>query len=107
MGKEFMAFLKTYGVIGLAIAVVLGGKLNGLVTAFVEGIFMPLLAPLLGAAGADWRKATINIGGTDEAPLIALGIGQVLGALIDFLIVAYVVFWISKKLLKEDLVAKK
>jgi large conductance mechanosensitive channel len=107
MGKDFMAFLKTYGVIGLAIAVVIGGKLNGLVTAVVEGIFMPLLAPLLGAAGADWRKATINIGGTDEAPLIALGIGQVLGALIDFLIVAYVVFWISKKLLKEDLVTKK
>jgi large conductance mechanosensitive channel len=107
MGKDFMAFLKTYGVIGLAIAVVIGGKLNGLVTAFVEGIFMPVLAPLIGAAGADWRKATINIGGTDEAPLIALGIGQVLGALIDFLIVAYVVFWISKKLLKQDVVAKK
>lgn len=107
MGKDFMAFLKTYGVIGLAIAVVIGGKLNTLVTAFVEGIFMPILAPLLGAAGADWRKATINIGGTADAPLIALGIGQVLGALIDFLIVAYVVYWISKKLLKEDMVTKK
>jgi len=68
---------------------------------------MPILAPLLGAAGADWRKATINIGGTADAPLIALGIGQVLGALIDFLIVAYVVYWISKKLLKEDMVTKK
>jgi large conductance mechanosensitive channel len=107
MGKDFMVFLKTYGVIGLAIAVVIGGKLNTLVTAFVEGIFMPILAPLLGAAGADWRKATINIGGTADAPLIALGIGQVLGALIDFLIVAYVVYWISKKLLKEDMVTKK
>jgi large conductance mechanosensitive channel len=107
MGKEFMAFLKNYGVIGLAIAVVIGGKLNGLVTAFVEGIFMPLLAPLLGAAGSDWRKATINIGGTADAPFIALGIGQVLSALIDFLIVAYVVFWISKKLLKEEVVTKK
>jgi large-conductance mechanosensitive channel len=68
---------------------------------------MPLLAPLLGAAGSDWRKATINIGGTADAPFIALGIGQVLGALIDFLIVAVVVFWISKKLLKEAVVAKK
>lgn len=107
MGKDFMTFLRTYGVIGLAIAVVIGGKLNGLVTAFVEGIFMPVLAPLLGAAGADWRKATINIGGTADAPLIALGIGQVLGALIDFLIVAYVVFLISKRLLKEEVVTKK
>jgi large conductance mechanosensitive channel len=107
MGREFLAFLKTYGVIGLAIAVVIGGKLNTLVTAFVEGIFMPLLAPVLGAAGTNWRTATINIGGTTEAPFIALGIGQVLAALIDFLIVAYVVFWISKKLLREELVTKK
>ena len=107
MGKDFMLFLRNYGVIGLAIAVVIGGKLNGLVTAFVEGILMPLISPLLGAAGSDWRTATINVGGTAEQPLMKFGIGQVLGATIDFLIVAYVVFWISKKLLKEEVVTKK
>ena len=107
MTKEFMAFLKTYGVIGLAIAVVIGGKLNTMVTAVVEGLLMPFIAPLLGAAGETWRTATINLGGTAEAPLIQLGIGQVLGATIDFLIVALVVFLIAKKLLREEVVAKK
>ena len=107
MGKEFMAFLKQYGVIGLAIAVVIGGKLNAVVTAVVEGILMPLISPLLGAAGTDWRTATINIGGTADAPLMKFGVGQVIGALIDFLIVAFIVFWLSKKLLKEETVAKK
>lgn len=107
MMKEFMAFLKTYGVIGLAIAVVIGGKLNTMVTAVVEGLLMPLIAPLLGAAGQTWRTATINLGGTAEAPFIQLGIGQVLGATLDFLIVAFVVFWIAKKLLREEVVAKK
>ena len=105
MGKEFMAFLKTYGVIGLAIAVVIGGKLNAMVTAVVEGLLMPLLAPLLGAG--DWRAAKLNLGGTAEAPMFSFGIGQVLGAVIDFLIVAYIVFWLSKKLLREETVTKK
>ena len=107
MIKEFMVFLKTYGVIGLAIAVVIGGKLNSVVTAFVEGLLMPLIAPLLGAAGENWRVATIDLGGTAEAPFIQLGIGQMLGATLDFLIVALVVFLIAKKLLREEVVAKK
>ena len=107
MLKEFMAFLKQYGVIGLAIAVVIGGKLNTLVTAFVEGLLMPLLAPLLGAAGEDWRKAVVKVGGTPEHPLFQFATGQVLGALIDFLLVAFIVFWFAKKVLREEAVAKK
>jgi large conductance mechanosensitive channel len=41
MYGEFMTFLKTYGVIGLAVAVIIGGKLNALVTAAVDGLLMP------------------------------------------------------------------
>ena len=44
MGKEFLAFLKHYGVIGLAIAVIIGGKANGVVTALVDNLIMPLIA---------------------------------------------------------------
>ena len=43
MLKEFVAFLKEYGVIGLAIAVIIGGKLNALIGATVEGILMPVI----------------------------------------------------------------
>jgi large conductance mechanosensitive channel len=87
--------------------VVIGGKLNAVVTAFVEGLLMPLLAPLLGAAGEDWRKAVLKIGGTPEAPLFQFGTGQMIGALIDFLLVAFIVFWFAKKVLREETVAKK
>ena len=69
MLKEFLAFLKQYGVVGLAIAVVIGGKLNAVVTAFVEGVLMPLLAPLLGRRGR-WRKAD-SMAETPEAPLFS------------------------------------
>lgn len=95
MGKEFMAFLKQYGVIGLAIAVIIGGKANALVTTLVDNLIMPLVGMVL--PGGDWRAAMIG----------PIGIGPILGALVDFVIVAYLVFWFAKKVLKEDTVAKK
>ena len=43
MFKEFIGFLKQYGVIGLAIAVIIGGKLNEFVTSVVQDLLMPLI----------------------------------------------------------------
>jgi large conductance mechanosensitive channel len=51
MLKEFFSFLKAYGVIGLAIAVIIGGKLNELISSLVNDLLMPLLfQPALRAA---------------------------------------------------------
>ena len=95
MGNEFLAFLKQYGVIGLAIAVIIGGKANGVVTALVDNLIMPLIGLI--TPGGDWRKLAIG----------PITYGPILGALIDFLIVAFIIFWFAKKVLKEDTVAKK
>ncbi len=99
MHREFIAFLKEYGVIGLAIAVVIGGKANALVTALVDGVLMPAV-PFFLPSGA-WRPATLDVGA------VHLIWGPVLGAGLDFLIVAWLVFWFSKKVLKEASVSKK
>jgi large conductance mechanosensitive channel len=99
MMKEFIAFLKQYGVIGLAIAVIIGGKLNDLVKAAVDGILMPVVTAYLPAG--DWRTAVFNVG------KIKFVFGPFLGAMIDFLIVAFLVVWMSKKFLKEEVVTKK
>ncbi len=99
MRGEFMEFLKKYGVIGLAIAVIIGGKANALVTALVDGIFMPIVTFFI--PGGTWRTATLDVGS------VHLLLGPVLGALVDFLIVAYLVFWFSKKVLREETVTKK
>jgi len=99
MGKEFMAFLKTYGVIGLAIAVIIGGKLNELVTAVVKGLLMPLIGLI--PIGTSWETWGFDAGGQHFA------IGPVIGAGIDFLIVAWLVFVFSKKVLREETVSKK
>jgi large conductance mechanosensitive channel len=99
MYKEFMEFLKQYSVIGLAIAVIIGGKLNDLIKTMVDGILMPLITFFI--PGGEWRTAKQVVG-----PFTFL-LGPFFGALIDFIIVALVVFWISKLVLKEEKVTKK
>ena len=47
MIKEFISFLKQYGVIGLAIAVVIGGKVNEFVSATVADLLMPIIGVFL------------------------------------------------------------
>ena len=98
MMKEFTDFLKQYGVIGLAVAVIIGGKLGDLVKAVVDGLLMPFIGALI--PGGDWR------GFTTPGP-IAFELGRVAGAAIDFVIVAFVVFWIAKNIMREDTVTKK
>jgi len=99
MRQEFIAFLKQYGVIGLAIAVIIGGKANALVTALVDGILMPVVTFFI--PGGAWRTTTLDVG-----PIHFL-LGPVLGAGVDFLIVAWLVFWFSKQVLREATVTKK
>ena len=98
MIKEFIGFLKQYGIIGLAIAVIIGGKLNEFVTSVVQDLLMPLVfQPALKAAAVDdIRKLSYN----------GILYGKVVGSAIDFLIVAFVVFMIAKVILKEETVKK-
>lgn len=97
--KGFFEFIKQYGVIGLALAVIIGGKLNALVSAVVDGFIMPVVGAL--TPGGNWRTATYDVGSMHFQP------GIVLAALLDFLIVAAVVYMIAKLILREEKVAKK
>jgi large conductance mechanosensitive channel len=99
MIKEFIGFLKQYGVIGLAIAVIIGGKLNEFISSLVNDLFMPLLLkPALQAAQVDDIRK-LSYGGVLY--------GKVIGSAIDFVIVAFVVFLIAKFVLREQSVTKK
>lgn len=99
MFREFVEFLKKYGVIGLAIAVIIGGKLNELISSLVNDLLMPLVfQPALRAANVDdIRRLSFN----------GIFYGKVIGAAIDFLIVAGIVFLIAKFVFKEQEVVKK
>ena len=93
MVGEFKEFLIKQGVLGLAVAVVIGGAVGKLVTAIVADLIMPIV----GAAvpSGDWRKAIVQIGS------VKLAVGDFAGVLLDFLIVALVVFLMVKTLVRE------
>lgn len=97
--SEFKEFLMEYKVIGLAVAFVMGIAITALVKSLVDNIIMPVVAVLLPEGG--WQQATVAIG-----PVV-FGIGPFLAELINFVIIALVVFIIAKKVLKEEKVTKK
>lgn len=93
--EEFMGFLNKYGVIGLAIGFIIGGAAGALVSALVGDILMPLMTFFI--PGGAWQEAVLILGP------IHLGIGHFVGALIDFLIIALVVFMLMKQLTETGL----
>jgi large conductance mechanosensitive channel len=92
--EEFLDFLKKYQVIGLAVAVVIGAAATKLVTAVVSDVIMPIIAVLI--PQGDWRTAVFQIG-----PVKFL-LGDLVGAIIDFVIIALVVFLAVKYVMKGD-----
>jgi len=99
MINEFITFLKQYGVIGLAIAVIIGGKVNELLKTVVDGLLMPIVGFL--TPSGNWRDASLDVGN------VKFLYGPVIGATVDFVIVAALVFLVAKKILKEETVAKR
>jgi large conductance mechanosensitive channel len=97
--SEFSNFLKEYKVVGLAVAFIMGAAVNDLVKSLVNNIIMPFINPLLPAG--DWQTSTVVVGPFD------FGLGAFLSSLIYFIIIAFVVFMIAKKVLGEEKVTKK
>jgi large conductance mechanosensitive channel len=96
--NEFMDFLQKYQVIGLAVAFVIGAAATKLVSAVVADIIMPIVAVLI--PGGNWREAVLQIG-----PAKFL-MGDLIGAIIDFIIVAMVIFIAVKYIMKGDTTKK-
>jgi len=98
MVQEFMDFLMKYQVIGLAVAFIIGTAATKMVTKCVEDIIMPIIAVLI--PGGDWRTQVLQLGP------VKLAVGDFVGAIIDFVIIALVVFLIVKFMMKEDATKK-
>jgi len=88
---EFMDFIGKAGVLGLAIGFIMGTYIGKVVSALVQDIIMPI--PGAFVPGGEWRKAIISI------PIgqgLNFAVGDFVGVVIDFLIVAVVIFMIAK-----------
>jgi large conductance mechanosensitive channel len=97
--KEFKDFLIEYKVIALAIAFIMGAAITALVQSLVANIIMPLITPFI--PGGAWQTAKFTLG-----PIV-LSWGAFIGALINFIIIALVIFFIAKYFFKEKKVTKK
>jgi large conductance mechanosensitive channel len=94
--KGFIEFIRTRGVIGLAIGFLLGGAVSKLVSSLVNDIVNPIVGLFLGPA-KNFTDLTIPLG---SSPIL---IGQFMSNLLDFIIIAAIVYFIFKGLGLEKL----
>lgn len=103
--KDFINFIRTQGVVGLAVGLVLGGAVTVMVKSLVDNIVMPPLGFLLGSSdglkGLSW-----NLGKTHGGQNAILHYGVFLNDLINFIVIALVVYMIVH-LFKFDRLDKK
>lgn len=92
--REFITFLQEYRVVGLAVGFVMGVASTGLIKSMVDNIIMPLVTPFV-PSGA-WRTATISIG-----PIV-IKWGAFVAEIINFSLIALIVFIIAKNVIREE-----
>ena len=103
--KEFVNFLKNFGIIGLAIAFVIGNAASKLVTALVTD----LINPIVGLALPSGDLRTLQYSVTNQITNVTSNFkyGDLIANIIDFLIIAMIVFVLYKQLSKFKLVDDK
>ena len=89
--KGFVDFIRTQGVIGLAVGLLLGTAAGLLVRSFIDNVIMPPIGLLLGSSdglnGLSW-----TIGATEDGAPVAINYGIFFNDLINFAVIALVVY---------------
>ena len=100
MMGEFKEFAMRGNVVDLAVGVVIGAAFGKIVTALVDKVIMPPIGLLIG--GVDFSKwaitlkeATVDAAGK-EIPAVAIGVGEFINTVIQFIIVAFAIFIVIK-----------
>ena len=101
---EFQSFIMRGNVVDLAVGIIIGAAFTAIVGSLVKDLFNPVIGLLLG--GIDFSNIFITLKGdrlatleaTQKAGAVTLNIGLFLNAVIQFVIVAFAVFWLVKAL---------
>jgi len=95
--KSFLDFIRTQGVVGLAVGLVLGGAVSVLVKSLIDNVIMPPLGLVLGSAeglkGLSW-----TVGKTNGGQPAVLHYGVFLNDFINFIVIALVIYFIIRLL---------
>jgi large conductance mechanosensitive channel len=96
---EFKKFLLQTNALALAIGVIIGAAVGKVVSSMVSDLLMPVIGLLI--PGGAWREMSFVLSTKpDGSPANAITYGAFIGNLVDFVIIAFVVFTITKALLK-------
>ena len=99
MLNEFKSFLLKTNALALAIGVIIGGAVGKVVSSLVSDLLMPVIGLLI--PGGAWREMSLVLTRkADGSPANAITYGAFIGNVVDFVIIAFVVFTITKALLK-------
>ena len=101
---EFQAFIMRGNVVDLAVGIIIGAAFTGIVNSLVKDLFTPVLGLLLG--GIDFSNIFVTLKGPSTPTLdaakaagaVTLNVGVFLNAVIQFVIVAFAVFWLVRAL---------
>jgi large conductance mechanosensitive channel len=108
MVSEFKAFISKGNVLDLAVGVIIGAAFGKIVASLTDDLLMPLISLITGG-GVDFTSKYIVLGGADKVTagmsLVAakaaganvLAYGSFITAIINFLILAFVIFWIVRQ----------
>ena len=96
MIKEFKEFISKGNVMDMAVGIIIGGAFTAIVNSLVESILMPIIGALSG--GLSVADMSVTVGNA------AIGYGAFIQAIIDFLLIALVLFSIIKALNKAKAV---
>lgn len=101
MLNEFKEFAMKGNLVDMAVGFVMGGAFATVVTAFIQGVFLPILAPIMG--GIDLSNLTYTVQAAQLGPegevireAAIVDLGAFIAAVISFIIVAFVMFLIIK-----------
>jgi large conductance mechanosensitive channel len=95
IGQEFKAFVMRGNVVDLAVGVVIGAAFGRIVTSLVGDVIMPPIGLALG--GVDFSQlAWVLKPAVGDKPAVVLGIGKFLQTIVDFLVIAVVIFLVVK-----------
>mgnify|MGYP001589003215 FL=1 len=99
MLSEFKKFLLQTNALALAVGVIIGAAVGKVVSSMVSDILMPVIGLLI--PGGAWREMSFVLTTKpDGSPANAITYGAFIGNVVDFLIIAFVVFMITKAILK-------
>ena len=101
MISEFKEFIAKGNVVDLAVGVVIGAAFGKIVSALVDGIIMPILGAAMGGVNVtDWKHvlspAQIGADGKEIAAEVAIKYGDFIQSIINFLLIAFVIFLFLK-----------